>query len=208
MKIHILIILSILIASVNSYSQDTINLMSGKQIIAKSIFEDTSSTLIKYDIAIKNRVIQKAVDRIDIFSITYADKSHSILYHQDTAIGFRLSYTEMNNYLLGEREALNHYKAPLVTVGGFAAGFAPTTFFLNFYGALFIPVYATALGVITPKVKTPENGNSKLFTDDNFIDGYKSTATRKKVKNALLGSVVGFATAIIVMETVYLGKIK
>ena len=209
MKILILIIFSILLASVNSFSQDTINLLNGKQIFSKSIIYDTSSTLLKYDIVVKNKkIIQKSIDKIEIYSIDSANKSLKVFYFQDSLMGNYLSVRDMHNYILGEREAIKNYKAPWATVGGFAAGFLPTTFFFNFYGALAIPLYATSISLFAPKLKASKLSDSKLIYDDNFVEGYKTAASKKKVKNALFGSVAGFVTAVIVMETIYIAKIK
>ena len=188
-------------------SGSVINLLNGKQIIPKSIIYDTSSTLLKYEVVVKNKLIQKSIDKIEIFSIDSSNKSQKLFYFQDSLMGNILSVHDMHTYILGEREAIKNYKDPWVTVGGFAAGFLPTTFFFNFYGALAIPLYATSVSVFAPKLKASKLSDSNLIYDYNFVDGYKTAASKKKVKNALFGSVAGFATAVIVMETIYFAGI-
>ena len=186
----------------NVFSQDTINLMNGKQIAAKSIYEEPDNALLKYDIIIRGKAKQKAVDKINIFSLNYSDKTNRILYRQDTAIGFSLSIPEMEYYISGEREAIKNYKAPWVTVGGFALGFG-ATYLAGFWGLLTPAVYGTTMGVIDPKIKLSETTKPEMRTNKDFVDGYMTTATRKKVKNAILGSVAGatvFAIATIVIN--------
>lgn len=206
-----------------SFSQDTINLLSGKQIVAKSIYEEPTNALLKYDILknrlagfqitwvnfdleyyiLKRKVIkQKAVDKINIFSINYFDKTDRILYRQDTAIGYDLSIPEMEYYILGERDAIKNYKAPAITVGGVVLGFG-ATYFAGFWGLLMPAVYGTTMGVIDPKIKLSESTKPEMRTNKDFVEGYMTTATRKKVKNAIMGSLVGataFAIATILIN--------
>lgn len=196
-KIIILTILLITWGSFLGISQDTLNLLNGKQIIAKSIYNEPTNTLLKYETIYKDKVKQKAIDKIEIFSIAYADKIENIFYRQDSAIGYSLSVTEMEHYMLGEREALKYYKAPWITIGGVAAG-ATATYFTGFWGLVSVAVYGTGMGVIDPKIKTSENISPAVKSDKNFIDGYKTYATRKKVKNAIIGSILGVGVVIIV----------
>ena len=172
------------------FSQDTINLLNGRKIITRSIYDEPANALLKYDIIIRGKAKQKAVDKINIFSINYFDKTDRILYRQDTAIGFNLSITEMEYYILGEQEAIKNFKAPWITVGGFVFG-ATATNFVGFWGLLTPAVYGTVMGVIDPKIKLSDSTKVELKSNKNFVDGYMTTATRKKVKNAILGSVVG-----------------
>lgn len=185
-----------------SFSQDTINLLSGKQIVAKSIYEEPTNALLKYDIIIRGKAKQKAVDKINIFSINYFDKTDRILYRQDTAIGYDLSIPEMEYYMLGAREAIKNYKAPAITVGGVVLGFG-ATYFAGFWGLLMPAVYGTTMGVIDPKIKLSESTKPEMRTNKDFVEGYMTTATRKKVKNAIMGSLVGataFAIATILIN--------
>ncbi len=221
--IYAILFVVILMNPTFAWSQDTINLLNGKQIAAKSIYQDTNSTILKYDILKKtmqgvvvtlsisgnsimlkydilkkDKIRRKTLGLLDIFSIDFATNEHKILYSQDSALGFERSISQMEAYIYGEREAIKNYKAPWVTIGGVAAGFVPTTFYLNFYGLLAPVVYGVGIGIITPKVKTLDNVSSALKNDKNFLDGYKNVAIRKKLKNAILGAVAGVAVAGIV----------
>ena len=106
----VIILLSIFI---NSYSQDTINLLNGNQIIAKSIFYEPASSMLKYDVIKKNKVKQKMIDRIDIYSIRFSDNTEKIFYYPDSIIGYTLSQSDMYDFILGEREAIKNYKKAL-----------------------------------------------------------------------------------------------
>lgn len=173
-------------------AQDTINLLNGKQIFAKSIYEEPNSTMLKYDYSFHGKEKQKAIDLLNIYSVNYANKTQKIFYRQDSAIGFDLSVKQMELNILGEREALKNYKTPWITAGGFAVG-AVATYFFQFWGVISPAVYATAFGIITPKVHTSPELNYATTSDFYFLEGYKYTATRKKIKNALLGSIIGIA---------------
>lgn len=204
MKKSISIILALLFIFIyGTYSQDTINLISGKQIFAKSIYEEPNSTLLKYDIRFHEKAKQKAVDLLNVYSIHYSNHTQKIFYKQDSAIGFDLTVKQMELNILGEREALKNYKAPWITVGGFVVG-ATATYFLGFWGVISPAVYATAFGIITPKIHTSPELSYATTSDFNFREGYKYTATRIKVKNAILGSIVGVAAYSLTSYTLYL----
>ncbi len=178
--------------STNGFSQDTINLLSGKQIVAKSIYNEPASTLLKYEILIKGKIKQRSVDKLDIYSISMTDNTQNLLYIQDSAIGCPLSALEMEHFMLGGREAMKNYKAPWVTVFGFVTG-AVATNYIGFWGLSSVIVYPACMGIVGTKIKTSDNVKSDLKANKNFIDGYKTYATKKKVKNALFGSIIGTA---------------
>jgi len=180
-----------------TWSQDTINMLDGRQIIAKSIYNEPAGSLLKYDIVKrKGKVKQKAVYKTDVFSINFANNERQIFYKQDSVSGIEYSVDQMNTYINGEREAIKCYNATWVNVGGFAFG-TVSTYFFGFWGLLSAPVYGVGMGLITPKVKTSENINQTLKNDKYFLGGYKSCAANKKMKNAILGSVGGFAIIVI-----------
>lgn len=183
----------IVVSSLEMRAQDTINLLNGKQIFAKSIYEEPNSALLKYDYIFHGKEKQTAIDLLNIYSINYADKTEKIFYKQDSAIGFDLSVKQMGLNIIGERQAFKNYKAPWITLTGFAAGVA-AGHFMQFWGLLLPPVYATAFGMFTPEIHTSPDLPYATKNDYYFLEGYKYTATRKKVKNALLGCMVGWAS--------------
>jgi hypothetical protein len=210
--IKFLTLIIILFAS-NGYSQDTLNLLDGQRIAAIKIYNDTSNALLNYDI-IRNQpygfqitwnncqieyyiltkkvIKQKYIDKLEIYSIDYADKTHLMIYQQDSAIGYPLNVKNMENYMMGEREARKNYKAPWVTLGGVLIGGIAADY-IGFWSLTTMVVYGTGMALFDPKLKTSENTSPDLKTDRYFIKGYKDHATRKKVKNALLGTAVGIA---------------
>jgi hypothetical protein len=196
--IYASIFIGILIIPTFAWSQDSINLLNGELIIAKSIYNEPNSSLLKYDIIKRKvKIKQKSVDKADVFSINFAKNEQQILYSQDSALGFERSISQMEAYIYGEREAITNYKTPWVTIGGVAVGFVPTTFYFNFYGLLAPVVYGVIMGITTPKIKIKASENLKagLLYDKNFIDGYKTIAIKKKIKNAILGAVLGVVVA-------------
>lgn len=194
MKNYIYIAIVIIsVSPIRVFSQDTINLLNGKQIFAKSIFEDPNSSLLKYSYTLHGKEKQTAIDLLNIYSVVYANRTEKIFYRQDSAIGFNLSEKQMWLNIQGERQVNSYYKAPWITVTGFAAGVAAGQF-LQFWGLLVPVVYATGLGMFTPQIRTSPDFPYSIKNDYYFLEGYKYTATRKKVKNALLGCLAGWAS--------------
>jgi len=192
----------------NIFSQDTINLLNGNQIIAKTVYEDSNNIFLKYDIKKRGKLKQKRVDKLDVFSIDFNNNRQSIIYRRDTILGYNLSINEMEKFIKGEHEAIKYSKAPWITATGVVVGFVPTAFYFNFYGLVTPVVYGTTIGIFNPKIKTSENINKELKADKNFQEGYNIAATRKRVKNALIGSVSGVVLAAITSNIIYLIKKK
>lgn len=190
----VIILLSIFI---NSYSQDTINLLNGNQIIAKSIFYEPASSMLKYDVIKKNKVKQKIIDRIDIYSIRFSDNTEKIFYYPDSIIGYTLSQSDMYDFILGEREAIKNYKNPNITIGGFFTGGIAVSF-MRFWGVISPVVYATPIATINTKIKLSDQTNPSYLNNQNFVNGYKNVVTKKRLKNALFGSIAGVTTFAII----------
>jgi hypothetical protein len=202
-QLFLIFFLFLLLFSNSLKAQDTINLISGKQIITKSLHEEPNSSILKYDISFHEKVKQRSVDLLYVYSINYADKSQKIIYRQDSATGFQLSQKQMALYITGERDAIKNYKAPWITITGFAAG-ATATYFVQFWGLLTPVAYATAFGIITPRVHSSPALSSTVMSDFNYLEGYKYCATRKKVKNALFGTIAGVVASSLTLYTLYL----
>jgi hypothetical protein len=195
----------ILVKSTFVFSQDTINLINGKQIFPKNIHEEQNSTLLKYDIDINGKLKQKAVDLLDVYSIVYANTPNKQVYQQDSALGYILTIPQMEHYIIGERTALKYYKVPWVTAGGFALG-ALAVYKFAFWGLLTPVVYGVGMGILDTKIKAPADIKTKYADDNNFINGYKTIASQKKLKNAILGSLVGALAFIITDEIIVAAK--
>jgi hypothetical protein len=202
-RLSFIIISILLFSSPVIKAQDTINLLNGKQILATKITEDTSIKVLKYDISIHDKILQRELDKLNIYSIYYSDNKQKIIYRQDSALGYNLSEKDMSSYILGEREAIKNHKVPWITVSCFVVGVA-AEHYAQFWGLLAPVVCATAFGVITPRIHASPNISFPLRDDFNFKEGYKYTATRKKVKNALFGSIVGFVACGIFEYSLYL----
>lgn len=204
MNRNVLLLIAVVSAfTFRSYSQDTINLINGKQVFAKSIYEEPNSSLLKYDYSLRGKEKQSAIDILSIYSINYANHTEKIFYRQDSAMGFNMSVEQMKLDILGERSAYKYYKVPWITVGGFVVG-ATATYFLQFWGVISPAVYATAFGVFTPKLHTDPSLSYSITSNYYFLEGYKYTATRKKVKNAILGGIAGVAAMSLVYTFAYI----
>ncbi len=188
------------------FSQDTINLLNGKQIFPRSIHEEQNSALLYYDLQVRGKLKQKAVDLLDVYSINYANMTSKQVYQQDSGLGYILSIHEMQHYIIGERAAIKYYKAPLISVGGIvigAVGVVP----LGFIDLLTPVVYGVGIGFVGSKIKAPEDIKQTYGNDNNFTNGYKTISTQKRVKYAILGTFAGIV-AFTVADYFIVGHIK
>jgi hypothetical protein len=188
------------------YSQDTINLLNGKQIFPRTIHEEQNSALLYYDLQVRGKLKQKAVDLLDVYSINYANMTSKQVYQQDSGLGYILSVHEMQHYIIGERTAMKYYKVPWITAGGIvigAAGVVP----LGFIDLLTPVVYGVGIGFIGSKIQAPEDVKQTYGNDNNFINGYKTISTQKRVKYAILGTFAGIVAGTIA-DFIIVGHIK
>jgi hypothetical protein len=194
-------IIPVLVSTVQS--QDTINLLNGKQIAPKTLYNDENKAYIRCDLQKRNHVKLKVIDLLDVYSIKYTNKPELVVYKRDSMNGNNLTPEEMRLYVKGERTAEKIYKAPFVTAAGVVVGFVPTIYILNFYGLISPALYGITMGVITPKAKIAPGDDPMLLTEKNYVDGYKMAATRKKVKNAVGGAIAGVLAAALTAYTLY-----
>ena len=201
------------------YSQDTITLLDGKTITGNIIMKSDTGVVISSHGLFSIR--QKRVYNDEIFSLNNGS-SESIMYKQDSSDINSFNVTQMSSFIDGLKDGRKNYHAPMATIGGFVAG--ATGGVLGFWG-LFIPsTYVFIAGTKTPKLKTvpvfykkldfiakntdPKKYglafNSKEVDETNSSDsyyncyknGYQEAAKDKKVKNAIVGSILGVVTFI------------
>jgi hypothetical protein len=184
----VLLVLGLFFSVNSAYSQDTLLLLNGKKYPIK-VKKVTNDSITFEPIGKEGK--EKQIEKIDVFSLISPNGNELVMYRQDTNAGNNLSVDQMRNYIYGEQDARKNYHAPLMAVAGLIAGAGGG--FVGFYG-LMVPPLATALLCIkSPKVKAKNVSKPELITNDYYTTGFQSIAVRKKVKNGMIGGLLGFA---------------
>jgi len=139
-----------------------------------------------------------------VFSITYASTGkEEVIYSPDTlgllvidSVRPEVEYTvpEMRHYIQGRIDWRRH-KAPWATVGGAAAGVAGA-YLGAFYGLLVPAAYVTIEGLSKVRIQEEHVSDPNLIMNQAYQDGYVKSARRKKLKNIILSSTVGFGVGL------------
>lgn len=184
--------LIIIIFSINyCFSQsDNILLLNGKIIENIKIEDSDNIRLINYLYKDKLKLINKK----EVFSYN-RDKVETVLYERDTLNENFFTQEEMRSYIKGEQIARQYFHRPLVAPLGFiygailASGEASVSPFLGMIAA---PLSYTVFSMIgQPKISKRAKFEAGLRSNELFVEGYTSYAQNKKIKNAVLGTVIG-----------------
>lgn len=145
----------------------------------------------------------RSIAKEDVYSIGFKDSAQVIYYRQDDAIGNTLSQEQMYSFILGEQDARTHFKAPLITAGGFVSGAAGGAGFISQTLGVLVPaVYAGVVGMTNTKVNENKLTDKESLKDEYFVSGYQYVASKKKVNNALIGGVIGFAISAVAVSII------
>lgn len=148
----------------------------------------------------------------EIFSIIKKDGSEKILYHPDPMNGELLKTAQMKSYVNGIYDARKVKVSPLITVGGIGAGFigalipSPEMELGGSSkempaGALLPITYSILAGSIdSPGSKLKKTFPDK-FTDEYYIMGCNETLRKKRFRNSIIGSIIGFTAGAILLST-------
>ncbi|MBE9468125.1 MAG: hypothetical protein IMY72_07375 [Bacteroidetes bacterium] len=196
---HLLSLLSLLFIINVSLAQNTVWMLNGKKTIINDYninkYEDTHNLIYQ-----NSRGKDKQIGVDEIFSVTDNTGEEKIFYKKDSLIGRFFTTKQMKDYVRGEFEAHKNYKAPLSTALGFIAGGASVIIPLEkmFYAPLIPAVATTIIGCTKPAEKKIKNKYPNYENNNYYILGYKESAKKKRINNALKGSVAGMAAGIIV----------
>jgi len=188
--------ISFFLLSFQSFAQDTIQLMNGKHIVANVV--KTDDLFLKYRkhlTADTGNIV--AIEKADVFSIIYHNGQKSILYKQDTAKGYDFTTEQMNQYILGEKDAFHYRPGFLLSVAGFAVGV--TAGYAGVYGLAAVPAYSMFLGIIDPKIKPKKVSHPDLIGNKYYTRGYHTVTTKKRVIVGAISSLIGYTA----MSSVY-----
>lgn len=182
MKLKLLNITVILALSLNIFGQQSFLLTNGKTKQIKD-YKLEKEGLIFYH-TIKGKY--KSIDKYEVFSILSKD-DELVIYEPKAAD--EMTVQEMRDYVKGQSDAIKNFKSPLSTVGGVVFG-AAAPFVHPTYAIVMSGIYSGAIGATKPlkkKMKIPE----EYINNKHYEFGYKKAANGKRVRNAILGSLIG-----------------
>lgn len=190
----IFVILFFLITLPRLFSQDEILLINGKYILG-SVKEITKKNVF-YEKFKNGKFKLKSLSRYDVYQVDFKDSATVVIYEKNESEGLSLEKMDMKKYIMGEMDARQNYKAPMVTVGGLIAGASGGAGIINpFYGTLIPATYTSVIGIKSSKLKEEMVGKTQLINNKYFRSGYRERASKIKTKNAIIGSVIGFSIA-------------
>ncbi len=134
--------------SLLSIAQDTLVLINGKTIIARSVdLKDYTIAYRKFD----NGAKLKRIDPERVFSIKYHDGKERIVYRSDSLDPIDFSVSEMQLFIKGEKDARQFYRN--VSVKGFGLATGVASCYFGFYGIIGTPLVSTFIGSFSPNVE-------------------------------------------------------
>ncbi len=201
----------VLIVSAQALGQDKIQLMNGKVLRGKLGTEYEDYFDFQY-YKKGGKVKDMELTKFRMFSYSNASGEETILYKRDTLMGNYFTKNEMKMFVYGERDAYASYKSASWFITGLGLGF--TSVILDTYdfqpnGGFFkitpsivpvaVPFVVTiGAGIFKPKVRKEYATDVNFLSSEYYIEGFQKIAKVKKLKNALLGSVIGVGTGFLV----------
>lgn len=181
-------------------------MLSGEKLLVKVRDINTESNLIVIEYTKNNKLRSKVIPLTDVYNIHYSDGSIKPLYKKDTTEGFYLNYDEAGQFIKGEQFAMKNYKAPWITVGGAVVGAASPLVIQFFYGLIVPTAYTGVMGLTKPCMKKYDQKYPELFNDKYFKSGFVKQAKKKRVLNAIYGSLIGIGVSAITTGIIYYTK--
>ena len=196
---YLISLLSIFLIINVSPAQNTVWLLNGKKITISNYninkYEDTHNLVYQ-----NAKGKERQIDVDDIFSVTDKSGVENVYYKKDTLLGNYFTIPQMKDYVKGEFDAHKNYKAPLFTVLGFVAGGTSAILPLDkmFYAPLIPGAATTIIGSTKASGEKIKSKYPNYANNNYYLLGYKESAKRKRINNALKGSAVGMVTGIII----------
>ncbi len=164
-------------------AQDTLLLISGRQIVVSSI--DLNNNTIAYR-RIDKKDKLKTIDPYRVFSVKYRDGSERIIYQPDSLDPIDFKVEEMRTFIKGEQDARYLYKNNFIKYAGLGIGAGCA--FLGFYGVVGPPLYATVVGSYSPNVE--KRLTIKVSGDAAAALGIEDSSYLNRVTGNVVGPVV------------------
>lgn len=187
-KTSLILIIAIFIVQQSSFAQNTLWLSNGKKIQIGD-FNLENSELVLY----KNKKGKtKSVDRYDVFSIIESSNNEIIIYKKDSSYEDAFNLAEMKAFVEGQYDASLNFRSPLTTVGGIVVSGAAAVVVNPIYVLLVSGAYTTTIGLTKP-IKSDLTIPEKYSGNKYYELGYNKAVKKKRVRNAIIGSVIGLA---------------
>ena len=176
--------------------QDTLLFLNGKSMHADSIsFNGHTVQLIS-----RTGKRQHAINPYRVFSIRHTSGEIQMVYTPDPSDPMDLNEEQMGLFIKGEQDANKYYKNNINKAAAFAVG-AGSSFF-TIYGLIIPPLYATAVGAFTPKMNLSDLSDSPYINNTYYCEGYQKKMRDRKIRNALVSGLAGFAAGFITLTLV------
>ena len=208
----------ILILAVSVQAQDKILLLNGKSYEGK--FLGNSPELVNFNFINKRGKVKPfSFESIRVYSFTKAGEPETVLYKRDTTIYHYYTPDQMRMFIYGEQDAYTRFKAYRPFISGFIAGFGISLYDtyldenyvcdgVEYSGGFFkrepslaqfvVPfVVPIVTGAIKPKMRARYASDTAFLTNEYYIEGFKKVRRFRRVKSALLGSLVGVAAGML-----------
>ena len=178
------------------FGQDTLLFLNGKTMTADSIgFNGHTIHLINH-----SGKRQHAINPYRVFSIRHTSGEIQMVYTPDPSDPMDLNEEQMGLFIKGEQDANKYYKNNINKAAAFAVG-AGSSFF-TIYGLIIPPLYATAVGAFTPKMNLSDLSDSPYINNTYYCEGYQKKMRDRKIRNALVSGLAGFAAGFITLTLV------
>ena len=175
---------------------DELQLMNGREMKGEVFLDSTLLIRIRYR-GVYGKWKEVEMHRNEIFSVKKGGQE-MIFYSPDTTLGDRYTQEEMRIFLMGEKDALQRYRAKHTAIMGFAMCGA-----LSYLGgdgimSLIGPPMIYTLVHIPGKIRVRPHhiSNDALKYNDLYAEGFEPVARGRRLNKAMiwssLGSLTGF----------------
>lgn len=187
-KIRIISLLFIVLNITPLCAQNTLWLTNGKRIKIGDYKLDNKEVVVYKNLKGKF----KSIEKFDVFSIINDSKNEVIIYQQDSTYDEAFTLLEMRAFVQGQYDANQRFKSPFTTVGGVVVAGAASVVINPVYVIVLSGVYCSTIGLTNAnkkKIIIPQ----EYTNNDQYLLGYKRSVKHKRIKNAIIGSVIGLA---------------
>lgn len=142
------------------------------------------------------------VEPAEVFAIHYPDGTKEVMYEYNEVLGNYYTVPEMQDYIIGERDAIMRFKAKRAFWGGVAAGAVGGFAWQNSIFTVTTPLVWTGIVAIPViRIKDRHMSDPTLRTEP-YKAGFAKTARTKNMLKGLQGSVIGTVAGALIYAVV------
>ena len=180
-------------------AQDTIQLLSGRQIYCRKTYSNDLDVCYY-----KKSHKLKKINKDKVYSYTDSTKTTYVLYTRDTLQGFYLTKEQMKFFIFGEQHAMKECRTFFPNVISFITGAGAGIF--GFYGLPVVFGVPFIVKSFNPKINKKDFSNKEIVNREFFDQGYRSRAKFKRFKNSMICGAIGFVVMGVVTEIMHDAK--